>query len=72
MEKLAFAFGTLIVGVMLAITGFVESVNGAPVAQAQSAVLGIAFTYVAINVMVYLVSVVSVRRLARLSAAPAT
>jgi GPH family glycoside/pentoside/hexuronide:cation symporter len=67
-EKLAFAAGALVVGVVLGLFGFVESSNGAHATQTPWAVLGIAFTYCGINMIIYLASVLAVYRSARLSA----
>jgi GPH family glycoside/pentoside/hexuronide:cation symporter len=64
-EKLAFAFGALIVGVALGLFGFVESKGGAAVAQTPLAVIGIGFTYSGINLLIYLASIVAMRRVAR-------
>jgi len=55
-EKIAFALGALIVGLMLGAGGFVESTGGMSVAEPKSAVLAIAITYVGINGLVYLTS----------------
>jgi GPH family glycoside/pentoside/hexuronide:cation symporter len=55
-EKIAFALGALIVGVMLGAAGFVESTGGVSADQPRSAVLAIAFVYVGINGMVYCLS----------------
>jgi GPH family glycoside/pentoside/hexuronide:cation symporter len=67
-EKLAFAAGALVVGVVLGLFGFVESSNGTHATQTPWAVLGIAFTYCGINMIIYLASVLAVYRSARLSA----
>ena len=67
-EKLAFALGALIVGVVIGLFGFVESANGAHVTQTHTAVLGIAIVYCGLNGIVYLLSIVAVRRFARLDA----
>ena len=67
-EKLAFAGGALIVGVVIGLFGFVESANGAQVTQTPTAIFGIAFTYCGINMLIYLLSIVAVRRLARMDA----
>jgi GPH family glycoside/pentoside/hexuronide:cation symporter len=64
-EKLAFAGGALIVGVVLQLFGFIESADGAEPVQPGSAVLGIAITYCGINMLIYLTSIVAVRRFAR-------
>jgi GPH family glycoside/pentoside/hexuronide:cation symporter len=64
-EKLAFAAGALVVGVLLALFGFAESTNGAQTAQTPMAIAGIAFTYCGVNMIVYLASIFAVRRSAR-------
>ncbi len=61
-EKLAFALGALVVGVVIGAFGFVESAGGVHVRQTPTAVLGIAFTYCGLNMLVYLASIVAVRR----------
>ncbi len=61
-EKLAFALGALIVGVMIGLFGFVESANGVHVTQTPTAILGIAVTYCGLNILVYLSSILAVRR----------
>ena len=65
-EKLAFALGALVVGVIIGAFGFVGSANGASAAQSPTAVLGIAFTYCGVNAIVYLLSILAVLRLARM------
>jgi GPH family glycoside/pentoside/hexuronide:cation symporter len=65
-EKLAFAAGALVVGVVIALFGFVESTNGVHVHQTPTAVMGIGFTYCGINMLIYLISIVAIRRFARL------
>ena len=67
-EKLAFALGALVVGSVLGLFGFVESSEGATVTQSPTAVLGIALTYSGINLLIYLASIVAMRRLARFEA----
>ena len=47
LEKLAFAIGPLIAGIVLSGFGFVES-HGGPVEQAENAILGIVLLYSAI------------------------
>jgi len=64
-EKLAFALGALIVGEVLGLFGFVESSNGEQVTQSAWAITGIAVTYCGINMVIYLASVVAVRRFGR-------
>lgn len=68
-EKLAFALGALVVGVLLSLFGFVEGAGGAHVAQSGAAVLGIGITYCGVNMLVYLISIVAARRFERLEAA---
>jgi GPH family glycoside/pentoside/hexuronide:cation symporter len=55
-EKLAFAFGALIVGLVLSAAGFIESTAGVSATQPRSAVIAIAVVYVGINSVVYLSS----------------
>jgi GPH family glycoside/pentoside/hexuronide:cation symporter len=69
-EKLAFAGGALVVGVVLELFGFVESANGAQAMQSPLAVTGIAFTYCGINMIIYLASIVAIMRSAHYEAAP--
>lgn len=64
-EKLAFALGALVVGVMLGLFGFVESSGGAGVVQTPTAIFGIAFTYCGINMLIYVISIFAMRRVAR-------
>jgi GPH family glycoside/pentoside/hexuronide:cation symporter len=64
-EKLGFALGALVVGVVIGWFGFVQSSNGATVAQSATAVLGIAITYCGINIAIYGVSILAIRRYAR-------
>jgi GPH family glycoside/pentoside/hexuronide:cation symporter len=64
-EKVAFALGTLIVGLMLAAGGFVESTGGITMTQPKSAVIAIAMTYVGINCLVYIVSLIPAWRYQR-------
>ncbi len=65
-EKLGFALGALIVGVLLGAFGFAGSSDGTQAAQSAKAVFGIAFTYCGVNMMVYLASILAVRRFDRL------
>jgi GPH family glycoside/pentoside/hexuronide:cation symporter len=67
-EKLAFAGGALIVGVVIGLFGFVGSANGMATSQTATAVFGIAFTYVGINMLIYLSSIFVLRVFARLPA----
>jgi GPH family glycoside/pentoside/hexuronide:cation symporter len=69
-EKLAFALGALIVGVGLGLFGFVESDAGAKVAQVPTAILGITIVYCGINTLICLVSILAMRRFARLDRMP--
>jgi GPH family glycoside/pentoside/hexuronide:cation symporter len=64
-EKVAFALGTLVVGLMLAAGGFVEGTGGISTAQPRSAVIAIALTYVGINCLVYLLSLIPAWRYQR-------
>jgi GPH family glycoside/pentoside/hexuronide:cation symporter len=64
-EKLGFALGALIVGVVIGLYGFVESVEGAHVTQSPRAILGIAIVYSGLNVAVYLGSILAALRVAR-------
>jgi GPH family glycoside/pentoside/hexuronide:cation symporter len=61
-EKLAFAMGALVVGVVIALFGFVESANGVRAHQSSAAIFGVAFTYCGLNMLVYLASILAVRR----------
>ena len=45
--------------------GFVEASNGVAVTQPPNAILGIAITYCGINIVVYALSIVAIRRYAR-------
>jgi GPH family glycoside/pentoside/hexuronide:cation symporter len=67
-EKLAFAMGALIVGVVIGLFGFTESADGIHVAQTSSAIFGIGFSYCGINMLIYLISILAVRRFARFEA----
>jgi GPH family glycoside/pentoside/hexuronide:cation symporter len=69
-EKVAFALGALIVGLMLSAGGFIESTGGIATAQPRSAVIAIATTYVGVNGLVYLLSLIPAWRYQR-SLAPA-
>jgi GPH family glycoside/pentoside/hexuronide:cation symporter len=64
-EKLAFAAGALVVGLVLSLVGFVESTNGAHAAQTPMAIVGIGFTYCGINMIIYLASIAAVFRTVR-------
>jgi GPH family glycoside/pentoside/hexuronide:cation symporter len=60
-EKLAFAMGALVVGVVIDLFGFVKSADGAQAHQTPTAILGVAITYCGINMLVYLASILAVR-----------
>ena len=64
-EKVAFALGALVVGLMLSAGGFVESAGGIATAEPRSAIVAIATTYVGINGMVYLLSLIPAWRYQR-------
>jgi GPH family glycoside/pentoside/hexuronide:cation symporter len=64
-EKVAFALGALIVGLMLSLGGFVESTGGIAAAEPRSAIVAIAMTYVGINGLVYLSSLIPAWRYQR-------
>jgi GPH family glycoside/pentoside/hexuronide:cation symporter len=67
-EKLAFAGGALIVGVVLGLFGFAQSAGGLGTPQTSLAVVGIAVTYCGVNMLIYLVSILAIRRFARMAA----
>jgi GPH family glycoside/pentoside/hexuronide:cation symporter len=69
-EKMAFALGALVVGVVIELFGFVESSNGAHVVQTPTAILGIAVTYCGINMLIYLASILAVRQVASAEQGP--
>ncbi len=64
-EKVAFALGALIVGLMLSAGGFIESTGGIATAEPRSAMIAIAMTYVGINGLVYLASLIPAWRYQR-------
>jgi GPH family glycoside/pentoside/hexuronide:cation symporter len=64
-EKVAFALGALIVGLMLSAGGFLESTGGIATAEPRSAIIAIAMTYVGINGLVYLLSLIPAWRYQR-------
>ncbi len=64
-EKVAFALGALIVGLMLSAGGFVESTGGIATVEPRSAIVAIAMTYVGINGLVYLLSLIPAWRYQR-------
>ncbi len=64
-EKLAFALGALVVGVVIGLFGFVASRDGAATPQTATAILGIAITYSGINMLIYLASIWAMHRAAK-------
>jgi len=64
MEKLAFALGALVVGVLLSLFGFRESAGGATIHQSAMAIMGIAIIYCGVNMIIYLGSILAVRQIA--------
>ena len=64
-EKLAFALGALVVGVLLGLFGFVEGAGGAQTSQSNFAVLGIGITYCGVNLVIYILSIVAALRFER-------
>jgi Na+/melibiose symporter-like transporter len=64
-EKVGFALGALIVGVVLQLFHFVPSSAGIDAPQSSEAVLGIAIVYVGLNSLVYCASIVPVWRYSR-------
>jgi GPH family glycoside/pentoside/hexuronide:cation symporter len=64
-EKIAFALGALIVGLVLGAAGFVESTGGVSAQQPRSAVIAIALVYVGLNGLVYLTSLLPAWRYQR-------
>lgn len=69
-EKLAFALGALIVGVVLGLFGFVESSNGIQSPQTRTAVFGVAFAYVGVEMILYLLSIAAAWRFERIGREP--
>jgi GPH family glycoside/pentoside/hexuronide:cation symporter len=69
-EKLAFAGGALIVGVVMGLFGFVGSASGMGAPQTATAVFGIGFTYCGINMLIYLASVLVLYQFARIPSPP--
>ncbi len=69
-EKMGFSMGALIVGVVISLFGFVESSNGVQVAQTSTAIFGIGFVYCGINMLIYVFSILGMRRVARFEAMP--
>jgi Na+/melibiose symporter-like transporter len=55
-EKIGFAAGGLLVGLTLAAFGFAESSRGIAAVQSHVAVLGIAFAYVGLGTIFYLLT----------------
>jgi len=64
-EKVAFALGALVVGLMLSAGGFIESADGIATTEPRSAIVAIAMTYVGINGLVYLLSLIPAWRYQR-------
>jgi GPH family glycoside/pentoside/hexuronide:cation symporter len=64
-EKLAFALGALTVGLVLGLFGFVESSNGVQVVQTPTAIFGVAFAYVGVEMILYSVGILAVWRFDR-------
>jgi len=69
-EKVAFACGTLIFGLVLSVAGYVESDTGVRQAQPETAILGITIGYVVLPIVFHLSSLAFLR-LYRLPAAAA-
>lgn len=69
-EKVAFALGALIVGMMLQGFGFAEGTGGMHGSQSPHAVFGIALTYCGVNTLIYLASIIPVWRYRRYETAP--
>jgi len=67
-EKLAFAAGALIVGVVIGLFGFASSSTGMAATQTPTAVFGIGFTYCGINMIIYLSSILALRQFAKIDA----
>ncbi len=65
-EKLAFALGALMVGVILGAFGFVESSNGVQTTQTETAIFGVAFAYVGVEMILYFIGVLAAWRFERL------
>jgi len=63
-EKLAFAGGALVVGVVIGLFGFVSGNAGMGTPQTPHAVFGIGFTYVGVNMFIYVLSILAIRRFA--------
>ena len=61
-EKVAFALGTLIVGLILGWFGFIESAGDQQVAQPEGALTGISFSFVMLPLLFNLSSMVFLRR----------
>jgi Na+/melibiose symporter-like transporter len=55
-EKIGFAAGGLLVGVTLGAFGFAESIRGIAAVQSHGARLGIAFSYVGLGTIFYLLT----------------
>ncbi|MBL8630464.1 MAG: MFS transporter [Rhodospirillaceae bacterium] len=61
-EKVAFAFGTLIVGALLSAFGYIESSTGVAMEQPESALTGITISYVIVPIVVHLSSLIFLSR----------
>jgi GPH family glycoside/pentoside/hexuronide:cation symporter len=61
-EKVAFAFGTLIVGGLLSWFGYIESTTGVAHEQPASALTGITISYVIVPIVVHLSSLIFLSR----------
>ncbi|MDX2222279.1 MAG: MFS transporter [Rhodospirillaceae bacterium] len=57
-EKVAFALGTLIVGIVLSLFGYIETDAATPVTQPDSALTGMTIAYVAMPIFFHLLSLV--------------
>lgn len=63
-EKVAFAVGTLIVGIVLSVFGYIEAEGGAVVTQPSSALTGITIAFVALPILFHLLSLFFIFRFA--------
>ena len=66
-EKIGFALGALIVGVVLGLFHFVSSSNGIDAPQSSEAIFGIALIYCGLNSIVYAASIIPVWMYSRYS-----
>ena len=60
-EKVAFAFGTLIMGLVLSLSGYVEADTGISLSQPETAVFGITVGYVLLPIVFHLSSLILLR-----------